>query len=141
MVDRRPQDFPNGTPDGITDNTAAIQAAINAWQPGDRVIISGGTFRTSAKLVISQHGLLLKGDGEIRAKSGFAANSALVEVTEDRDRWQRRAEEHGSLFDLRKDTPDSIAKVLVEHVSAHRAETIARAILQEVKAKKSAHAG
>ena len=71
MVDRRPQDFPNGTPDGITDNTAAIQAAINAWQPGDRVIISGGTFRTSAKLVISQNGLLLKGDGEIRARSGF----------------------------------------------------------------------
>ena len=81
MVDRRPQDFPNGTPDGITDNTAAIQAAINAWQPGDRVVISGGTFRTSAKLVISQNGLLLKGDGEIRARSGFAANSALIEVT------------------------------------------------------------
>ena len=81
MVDRRPQDFPNGTPDGITDNTAAIQAAINAWQPGDRVIISGGTFRTSAKLVISQNGLLLQGDGEIRARSGFAANSALLEVT------------------------------------------------------------
>ncbi len=81
MVDRRPQDFPNGTPDGVTDNTAAIQAAINAWQPGDRVVISGGTFRTTAKLVISQHGLLLKGNGEIRAKSGFAANSALIEVT------------------------------------------------------------
>ena len=81
MVDRRPQDFPNGTPNGVTDNTAAIQAAINAWQPGDRVIISGGTFRTSAKLAISQNGLLLKGDGEIRARSGFAANSALVEVT------------------------------------------------------------
>jgi hypothetical protein len=81
VVDRRPQDFPNGTPNGITDNTAAIQAAINAWQPGDRVIISGGTFRTSAKLVISQNGLLLQGDGEIRARSGFAANSALLEVT------------------------------------------------------------
>ena len=81
MVDRRPQDFPNGTPDGITDNTAAIQAAINAWQPGDRVIISGGTFRTSAELVIGQNGLLLKGDGEIRARSGIAANSALIEVT------------------------------------------------------------
>ena len=81
MVDRRPQDFPNGTPDGVTDNTLAIQAAIDAWQPGDRVIISGGTFRTSAKLVISQNGLLLKGDGEIRARSGFAANSALIEVT------------------------------------------------------------
>jgi hypothetical protein len=81
VVDRRPQDFPDGTPDGITDNTAAIQAAIDAWQPGDQVIISGGTFRTSDKLVISQNGLLLRGDGEIRARSVFPANSALVEVT------------------------------------------------------------
>src|SRR5918996_5617325 len=81
MVDRRPQDFPNGTPDGVTDNTSAIQAAINAWQPGDQVVISGGTFRTSDKLVISQNGLLLKGDGEIRARSVFPANSALIEVT------------------------------------------------------------
>jgi Right handed beta helix region len=81
VVDRRPQDFPNGTPNGVTDNTAAIQAAINAWQPGDQVIISGGTFRTSNKLVISQNGLLLKGDGEIRALSAFPASSALLEVT------------------------------------------------------------
>src|SRR5918999_2735515 len=81
MVDRRPQDFPNGTPNGITDNTAAIQAAINAWQPGDRVIISGGTFRTSNRLIISQNGLLLKGDGKIWALSAFPANSALIEVT------------------------------------------------------------
>jgi hypothetical protein len=81
MVDRRPQDFPNGTPNGVTDNTVAIQAAINAWQPGDRVIISGGTFRTSNRLIISQNGLLLKGDGKIRALSGFPANSALIDVT------------------------------------------------------------
>ena len=81
MVDRRPQDFPDGTPDGTTDNTTAIQAAIDAWQPGDQVIISGGTFRTSNKLVISQNGLLLRGDGKIRARSVFPANSALLEVT------------------------------------------------------------
>ena len=81
MVDRRPQDFPNGTPDGTTDNTAAIQAAIDAWQPGDQVIISGGTFRTSSPLAIGQDDLLLKGDGEIQALSGFPENSALFEVT------------------------------------------------------------
>jgi hypothetical protein len=80
MVDRRPQDFPNGTPDGVTDNTAAIQAAIDAWQPGDQVIISGGTFRTSAPLAIAHNDLVLKGDGEIRARSTFPANSALFEV-------------------------------------------------------------
>ena len=81
MVDRRPQDFPNGTPDGITDNTLAIQAAIDAWLPGDQVVISGGTFRTSSKLTIGQNGLLLKGDGQIRARSVFPANSSLIEVT------------------------------------------------------------
>ena len=45
------------------------------------MVISGGTFRTSDKLVINQNGLLLKGDGEIRARSVFPANSALFEVT------------------------------------------------------------
>jgi hypothetical protein len=81
VVDRRPQDFPNGTPDGTTDNTLAIQAAIDAWLPGDQVVISGGTFRTSNKLAIGHNGLLLKGDGQIRARSVFPANSSLIEVT------------------------------------------------------------
>lgn len=81
MVDRTPQQFPNGTPDGTTDNTAAIQAAIDAWQPGDQVVLSGGTFRTSAKLVIPSNGLIVRGDGAIRARSVFAANSTLFEVT------------------------------------------------------------
>ena len=81
MVDRRPQDFPNGTPDGTTDNTLAIQAAIDAWQPGDRVVISGGVFRTSDKLAIGQNGLVLKGDGQVQALPAFAANSSLIEVT------------------------------------------------------------
>jgi hypothetical protein len=81
VVDRRPQDFPNGTPDAVTDNTLAIQAAIDAWQPGDQVVISGGTFRTSNKLVISADGLIIKGDGKIRALSAFPVNSTLLEVT------------------------------------------------------------
>jgi hypothetical protein len=81
VVDRRPQDFPNGTPNGITDNTLAIQAAINAWQPGDQVVISGGTFRTSNKLLISANNLIVRGDGAIRALSSFPSNSALLEVT------------------------------------------------------------
>jgi hypothetical protein len=80
MVDRRPQNFPNGNPDGSTDNTAAIQAAIDAWQPGDRVIIAGGTFRTSGPVVIDQDDLVLKGDGTIRALASFASNSTLLQV-------------------------------------------------------------
>jgi hypothetical protein len=80
VVDRRPQDFPNGSPDGVTNNTLAIQAAIDAWQPGDQVVISGGTFRTSNKLSITANGLILKGNGKIRALSTFPANAALLEV-------------------------------------------------------------
>jgi hypothetical protein len=44
------------------------------------VIISGGTFRTSAPLVIAHDDLMLKGDGKIRALSGFPNDSALFEV-------------------------------------------------------------
>jgi Right handed beta helix region len=81
VVDRRPQDFPNGNPDGSIDNTAAIQAAIAAWQPGDQVIIAGGTFRTSGAVVIVHDDLVLKGDGKIRALPSFASNSTLFQVT------------------------------------------------------------
>jgi hypothetical protein len=81
VVDRRPQDFPNGTPDGVTDNTLAIQAAIDAWLPSDQVVISGGIFRISDLLTIAQDGLLLKGDGQIRALSTFATDATMLKVT------------------------------------------------------------
>lgn len=77
MVDRTPQQFPNGEPDGITDNTAAIQAAIDAWQPGDQVVLSGGTFRTSGVVNIAADHLVLRGDGKLRARSGFAGTVML----------------------------------------------------------------
>lgn len=80
MVDRIPQQFPGGEPDGASDNTAAIQAAIDAWQPGDRVVLSGGTFRTSDVLLIPQDGLVLTGDAKVRALAGFAA-ATMMEVT------------------------------------------------------------
>lgn len=77
MVDRTPQQFPNGAPDGVTDNTAAIQAAIDAWQPGDQVVLSGGTFRVAGGLAVTSPGLILRGDGEVRAKSGFQGGVML----------------------------------------------------------------
>jgi hypothetical protein len=66
---------------------------------------------------------------------------ALREATEDAARWKRQAEESGSLFDLRRDTPEEIARAVVDSLRASRAENIARAILKEVKRQKQAHAG
>ncbi|HEX6143359.1 MAG TPA: hypothetical protein VFZ01_11605 [Geminicoccaceae bacterium] len=77
MVDRTPQQFANGTPDGLTDNTAAIQAAIDLWQPGDQVVLSGGQFRVTAPLAITSPGLVLRGDAAVKAKSGFAGSVML----------------------------------------------------------------
>ena len=79
MVDRTPQQF-GGVPDGVTDSTGAIQAAIDAWQPGDQVVVSGGTFRTTGYLRITQNDLVLRGDGKITAKMPFV-DSLLFEVT------------------------------------------------------------
>ncbi len=67
--------------------------------------------------------------------------AALVEATEDAARWKRRAEEGGSLFDVRRDTPQQIARALVENCTASRCEAIAKAIRDEVKRQKQAHAG
>jgi hypothetical protein len=66
---------------------------------------------------------------------------ALIESETERDKWKRRAEEGGSLFDLRRDTPEQIARVLVENVTPSRAEKIAQAIRAELKRQKAAHAG
>ncbi len=43
----------------------------------------------------------------------------------------------GSLFDLRQDKADDIARTIISSISATRAEAIARAILKELKAKKA----
>jgi hypothetical protein len=82
MVDRTPQEF-GGVPDGITDSTAAIQAAIDAAGPsGDDLVIAGGVFRTSSQLNCSHDGLRIKGDGGIRAMAGtWSSQAAILEIT------------------------------------------------------------
>jgi hypothetical protein len=70
-----------------------------------------------------------------------ALKQELAQAQAECDRWKRQAEESGSLFDLRRDRPEDIARVLVEACPASRAESIARAILREVKRQKGAHAG
>lgn len=82
MVDRTPQEF-GGVPDGLTDSTAAIQAAIDAAGPaGDDVVFAGGIFRTSDQLNCPHDALRIKGDGGIQAMAGaWSAQGAILEIT------------------------------------------------------------
>jgi hypothetical protein len=82
MVDRTPQEF-GGIPDGVTDSTASIQAAIDAAGPsGDDVVIAGGVFRTTGQLNSPHDALRIKGDGGIRAMAGnWSAQAAILKIT------------------------------------------------------------
>ena len=82
MVDRTPQEF-GGVPDGLTDSTAAVQAAIDAAGPsGDDVVIAGGVFRISAQLHCPHDALRIKGDGGIQAMAGaWSSQAAIMEIT------------------------------------------------------------
>jgi hypothetical protein len=81
-----------------------------------------------------------KAEGRAGPTPMQAARQALVDAETERDHWRRQAEESGSLFDLRHDTPEQIARVLVESVTPSRAEQIVRAIRVELK-RQRAHAG
>jgi len=50
------------TGDGVTDDTAAIQAAIDACPPGGTVLLPTGLFKTTAALVV-ENDLTLRGAG------------------------------------------------------------------------------
>ena len=83
-----------------------------------------------------------KEEGKAVASPQAQMKAALIEAQEDRDKWRRRAEEgEGSLFDLRRDTPEDIARVLVEACTPSRIEKIVQAIRAELKRQKAAHAG
>lgn len=49
--------------DGVADDTAAIQAAINACTIGGTVYIPAGTYKTTAVLTIAVNGVQILGDG------------------------------------------------------------------------------
>jgi hypothetical protein len=66
---------------------------------------------------------------------------SLVEVETERDRWRQQAEESGSLFDLRRDTPEQIARIVVETCAPSRVQRIVKALQDELKRQKAAHAG
>ena len=82
-----------------------------------------------------------KAEGEPVKSPMAQLKEALIETQTERDHWKRQAEEGGSMFDLRRDTPEMIARILVESVTPSRAENIAKAIRAELKRQKQAHAG
>jgi Pectate lyase superfamily protein len=82
MVDRTPQEF-GGIPDGATDSTAAIQAAIDAaGASGDDIVIAGGIFRISGQLSCPHDALRIRGDGGIHTIAGtWPSQAAILQVT------------------------------------------------------------
>jgi hypothetical protein len=79
----RPQAY-GARPDGKSDSTHAIQAAIDAaGRSGGQVRIEGGRFCISDQLAIRWPGLALVGDGTIRAAPDFdrTPRRPMLEVT------------------------------------------------------------
>jgi hypothetical protein len=55
----------------------------------------------------------------------------LEAVAAERDKWKREAEKDGSLFDLKQDKADLIAKVIVAHVTPYKVGEILKALTAE----------
>ena len=71
--------------DGVADDTAAIQTAINAAKPGETIYFPGGVYGVSNFVVKNRSGLSFVGDGQkstIKQKTG-AARIATVEASRD----------------------------------------------------------
>jgi hypothetical protein len=66
---------------------------------------------------------------------------ALVESQEEAARWKRRAEESGSLFDMRRDTTKDMARVLVEQLTPSKVEALIRDLRAAQRRQNQAHAG
>jgi hypothetical protein len=71
--------------DGIADDTAAIQAAINAAKPGETIYFPAGIYAVANFVVKNRSGLSFAGEGQkstIKQKTG-AARIATIEASRD----------------------------------------------------------
>lgn len=69
--------------DGITDDTEAIQKAIDYARANKKstVVFPNGRYRLSKKSIIVRQGILLKGIDKMPAKSGFGSDICQFEIT------------------------------------------------------------
>ncbi|MGA9526114.1 MAG: LamG-like jellyroll fold domain-containing protein [Myxococcaceae bacterium] len=61
-VNRSVRDF-GAEGDGVTDDTAALQAALSALKPGDALLIPQGRYRFTSTLTLNQHEVSIIGQG------------------------------------------------------------------------------
>jgi hypothetical protein len=124
----------------VADNLVAIEAWRETLAANQR---DAWNHPTSVKRAF-ERAMLEKAEkeaGRAPLKSPMAQmKEALIEAQTQADRWKRQAEK-GSMFDLQRDTPEIIARVLVETITPSKAERIAQAIRAELKRAKQAHAG
>ena len=83
------KDAPYGAKgDGTTDDTAAIQQALNKCPEGKAVLLPAGTYKTTAGLAWRK-GVVLRGEGpartRIRCESG---GGSIMEIGDDQSKWE-----------------------------------------------------
>jgi hypothetical protein len=65
----------------------------------------------------------------------------IERVTGERDAWRKRAENEGSLFDLKRDTAADIARTIAGNVGLHRLQSLSKALIEEIAAQGRAETG
>lgn len=106
---------------GSTDDTTALQNAINALTPGDTLIIPAGkTFNHSATLTVGTAGVFIRGGGTLRgtvqATSGILINANNVRV-EDLTLTLSSRTGRGSTLDNIKLTVNQVSGAVIRNVT------------------------
>ena len=61
----------------------------------------------------------------------------LEQVAAERDKWKHKAEKDGSLFDLRNDSPKTIAAIMFQNMSVPRIRDLTKALQDEAARRKA----
>lgn len=107
-------------------NRIVLDALLERMQPSERARRTHPT--TLAKMIRTE----LRPDKEESAASGKLSPTERIKQLETENAELKRRQSEGSLFDLNRDSVESIAEVLVGNGKS-RAEKIARAVLKKTK--------